>query len=59
MPLRGAWRQVGEAGITVACSFVCDSKDISQLRLSLLLNSAMCHLKENDPARTVEVPLRV
>ncbi|CAE7364827.1 OEP61, partial [Symbiodinium pilosum] len=28
--------------------------DISQLRLSLLLNSAMCHLKQNDPARTVE-----
>jgi len=29
--------------------------DISQLRLSLMLNSAMCHLKQSDPARCVEV----
>ena len=31
------------------------SKDISQLRLSLLLNSAMCYLKQKQPEKTLEV----
>ncbi|CAK9114771.1 unnamed protein product [Durusdinium trenchii] len=30
-------------------------EDVSQLRLSLLLNSAMCHLKQKDPQKTLEV----
>ena len=39
-----------------ACDPCFPLKDISQLRLSLMLNSAMCHLKQSDPARCVEVP---
>lgn len=30
-------------------------EDVSQLRLSLLLNSAMCHLKQKEPEKTLEV----
>lgn len=29
--------------------------DVSQLRLSLLLNSAMCHLKQKEPEKTLQV----
>jgi len=29
-------------------------KDVSQLRLSLLLNSAMCHLKQKEPEKTLQ-----
>ena len=48
------WAPKKPLGRASCCSCFVRPKDVSQLRLSLLLNSAMCHLKQKEPEKTLQ-----